>query len=844
LATGIPFAQGLAVNMLDSKLSLHMPAVRAYRERLAVLQGVWDNLSLLSQMSGDGTNMQTTRAAFEQLAGALVDNLAAESQKKAVQALHSKAQVAIDVLVRNLFERTADIGFLCADQDVQQFMLEARTQAVDNEHAHAKQKQALLQRLAEYVAKYSVYENIVLLAPDGEVLLQLNGQPAVMRSHDPLLTESLRSSAGYVETFRKVDLFPQQEQSLIYSYRVTAGQQALGVLCLCFRFDDESQAIFKKLLDAQDWTALIYLDAAGRVIASSDRWQIPVGASFEAATQRGDILRFAGREYLAVNCAAKPYQGYGGPGWSCRAMIPLEQACNGDNNATETLPPAALAAMRKNNAAFSPELQQVPIQAEGIQRELNRTVWNGHIRIGNQSDTNSAFSKVLLREISHNGRKTQDVFEHSIADLQQTVISSVFRDSLSVAALSVDILDRNLYERANDCRWWALDRTLSRHLSTGSKDAAAVTAVLQQINQLYTVYRTLVVFDTDARVVAVSNPQHRALVGKPIDQPWARATLSLVNSQSYHVSPFEPSAFYDNQPTLIYGAAIRGDNGRVVGGIGVVFDTAPQLQAMLNDALMGIRDGSVAMFVSRQGQILSATDVRTPGEQLDIESALLTPPAEGLVRVTIINDVYYVVGAQPTSGYREYPGLNVVALVMMPLGNVDHDAVNELAVRRSAEYQHAPAHASNLELATFWVADQWLAVSLVDVIEAVDTSQLHSLPNKRVGQAGYVMYAGKAVLVADLAALMNRSRRSQGEIVLVRTGSGKTLGLLVDSLDDIPQVSAGDIIKSLDMFASGGLTEGVVRSSNAEGPLLLILSPDRVAAELTGQALGLVKQAS
>src|SRR5215207_1574198 len=107
--------------MLDSKLSLHMPAVRAYRERLAVLQGVWDNLSLLSQMSGDGTNMQTTRAAFEQLAGALVDNLAAESQKKAVQALRSKAQVAIDVLVRNLFERTADIGFLCADQDVQQF---------------------------------------------------------------------------------------------------------------------------------------------------------------------------------------------------------------------------------------------------------------------------------------------------------------------------------------------------------------------------------------------------------------------------------------------------------------------------------------------------------------------------------------------------------------------------------------------------------------------------------------------------------------------------------------------------------------------------------------------------
>jgi hypothetical protein len=185
-------------------------------------------------------------------------------------------------------------------------------------------------------------------------------------------------------------------------------------------------------------------------------------------------------------------------------MIPLEQSCNSESRTSEVLPPAALAAMRKNTAAFSPELQQVPIQAESIQRELNRTVCNGHIRIGNHSDTNSAFSKVLLREISHNGRKTQEVFKHTIADLQQTVVSTLFRDSLAVAALAVDILDRNLYERANDCRWWALDRAFSRHLTNRSDNAAAVTAVLQQINHLYTVYRTLVVFDGEARVVAVS----------------------------------------------------------------------------------------------------------------------------------------------------------------------------------------------------------------------------------------------------------------------------------------------------------------------------------------------------
>jgi hypothetical protein len=216
---------------------------------------------------------------------------------------------------------------------------------------------------------------------------------------------------------------------------------------------------------------LTYLDTAGRVIASSDRWQIPVGADFEPQGKQGGILRFAGREYLAVTCAANSYQGYGGPGWSCHALIPIEQVCNSETAAVIALPPAALAAVRKNAAVFSRELQQVPIQAESIQRQLNRTVWNGHIRIGNHSSANSAFSKVLLREISHTGRKTQEVFEHSISDLQQTVVSTILQDSMATAALSVDILDRNLYERANDCRWWALDRTLSRRLAKSSGDA-------------------------------------------------------------------------------------------------------------------------------------------------------------------------------------------------------------------------------------------------------------------------------------------------------------------------------------------------------------------------------------
>ena len=347
------------------------------------------------------------------------------------------------MLVRNLFERTADIGFICADQEVQQYLLQPQP-------ASEEQQRLLRRRFAEYVAKYSVYEDVALLAPDGTVLLQLSGEPVVARSTDPLVKAAAISSAAYLECFRRVDIFARSsatENSLVYAYRVTAGSKVLGIVCLKFRLHDETQGIFRELLDAQDWLVLTFLDADGVVLASSDVWQIPVGAQFAAVNvAEGAVLRFAGREYLAVTRAAKPYQGYAGPGWSCHALIPVEQAGNaGAIAATLTLPPQTLAAMRRNAQVFAPELRQIPQQAESIQRELNRAVWNGHIHIGTRAGINHAFSKALLWETSHTGRKTQEVFEQSVAELERTVVSAILHSSRSAAALAVDILDRNLY---------------------------------------------------------------------------------------------------------------------------------------------------------------------------------------------------------------------------------------------------------------------------------------------------------------------------------------------------------------------------------------------------------------
>ncbi len=108
----------------------HVAAAEEYGGALQHLQSVWDNLTLLGELSGKITDMSGTRVAFpENLAETLLNQLGREALKKCLQDLSAKAQVTINILVRNLFERTADIGFLSCDDDVRAFLRDPANQS-------------------------------------------------------------------------------------------------------------------------------------------------------------------------------------------------------------------------------------------------------------------------------------------------------------------------------------------------------------------------------------------------------------------------------------------------------------------------------------------------------------------------------------------------------------------------------------------------------------------------------------------------------------------------------------------------------------------------------------------
>ncbi|HET7795005.1 MAG TPA: chemotaxis protein CheW [Rhizobacter sp.] len=794
---GIPFSPEVA------PLVARMPAVDEYRESLLRLQGVWDTLSMLGQMSGTLPDIAATRSAFQALTETLLDSLGRCLLTNVTQHMRNQGQVAIDILVRNLFERTADIGFLSTDTAVREFM---QADAPDDAQRHQ-----LEARFADYAAKYSVYDDIVVLATDGRVLARLDGRIDAPRCNEPWLARAL-AGEPYVEHYGPSPTMGGRN-ALLYAAAIRSGSATLGVMCLSFRLADEMRSVFQQLLPAGDPAVIALVDAQGEVLASSDRWQLPLGATLPPAdaAQAHQHLRFAGREYLSVSAAANAYEGYHGPGWSARVLVSIDQAFEPreDDEQASTTTGNVLARI-DTREHFNEELRSIPPEALRIQRDLSRVLWNGKLQPV-AAGASGAFAATLLREVGLTGERIRQVFDQATHQLHLSTLSAVFEQARHHARLAIDIMDRNLYERANDCRWWALDGVLRQVLAQPpeQRDASAAASVLARINGLYTVYSLLVLFDTQGQVVAVSDPAASQWRGQTLDAPWVRETLALRDSQSYTASAHAPSPFYGDRATYVFAAALRSPDAqaRVVGGIAIVFDGEPQFEAMLADSLPQGHEaqppGSVAsLLVTRSGQVVSSSDARWP-----VGSAAPLPPGlpalargEADTAVIDIDGTAYVAGYAMSGGYREYRSTtasspdDVAGLMLLRLGK--HQAAAAPAVPAFEAATPAGRHtASAMSIASFLCDGQWLGIPASAALQALQRPRLATIANAPTHVLGMTMFEGQLLPVIDLARL--RTHRPTTDIdapVVVAQGpGGQRFALRVDELGPVFEVPNGSM---------------------------------------------------
>jgi len=795
--------------------------------------------------------MAATRDGFTRLEHELVTSLVREKVVTVLNEIGTKAQYVINIVVRNLYERTADVGFLATDNE-----LCAYVAGLNDDQDAARL------RLRAYRNKYTVYDEIILLDTAGNVLVQIDETTPLEGSTDPLIAQTLASDT-FVETFRASDLRPSKKQALIYSRRMLHPENGtvVGVLCLCFHFEQEMAGIFSSHCDPAGRSSMLLLDADNRVIESSDADWIALGSSVPVnRTDAPQLMMCSGRQYLVRTFPAEGYQGYmGPPGWQGQVMIPVDVAFTGRNsNALSTLDADTRDGLLTHAQTLSDPLYQIMSAAETIRR----VVWNGQVMTaGNRGDLTRL--KTILAQISETGARSDELFAMSIGDLYETVLTSSLQNSEFVSHLLVDLLDRNLYERADDCRWWALTPELRAAFSGGEWDNARtqhMASVLQYINSLYTVYTRIFVYDVSGRIVASSQLDGTAasINGMSVDSDTIASVLRLRTEQDYFVTPFAPSPLYGGESTYIYHAAIRDPHNdeQVVGGIGIVFNAAPEFSAMLKGGLGG-QARMKALFVDRKGKVISSTDPRRPvGSILNVNAGTLNLASGTSSSSIVIHDGQYaVMGCTASCGYREFKVSDgytedVLAVVFEPLGEVRNKS--RFATHGDTVIRTETTNSAGQEFATFFVDGALFALPSASVQEAVSASRVASAPvGERQGCVGLLgLEQGSedfaTVWVFDLGRVLRGTseRAPPGGLVIILRHGDERIGLLVDELHGVPEFPAEQIFRS--PFGTGASSTPIKRFIKANGGNLLIqvLDVDTLFESLTRRSGELVADMS
>lgn len=303
-----------------------------------------------------------------------------------------------------------------------------------------------------------------------------------------------------------------------------------------------------------------------------------------------------------------------------------------------------------------------------INREAKMLAINALVTAARAGDAGKSFALVAeeFKRISSNIDEVTLALQSKVqADLQElsavgaSILGHLRGQRLADLALNaIDIIDRNLYERTCDVRWWATDSAVVDCLAEPNEAASRhASRRLKVILDAYTVYLDLWICDNQGRVVATGRPDRYprtrgASVGLTKWFKEARATRS---GDEFVACDVDTVPLLNDAPVATYAAAIRrggAADGEVLGVLGIHFDWRPQAHAVVDGIRLTDeeRSRSRVMLLDSSGRVLASSDRK--GELTD--SFRLPADISGMGSYA---DRGVTVGYALTPGYETYKGL-------------------------------------------------------------------------------------------------------------------------------------------------------------------------------------------
>ena len=229
--------------------------------------------------------------------------------------------------------------------------------------------------------------------------------------------------------------------------------------------------------------------------------------------------------------------------------------------------------------------------------------------MGVVTDEVNALSAQLRKEIADNTAQIETAGQQMIRDFKGQRFADIARNV-------VELIDRNLYERSCDVRWWATDSAVVDALQSASAEHSAHACErLATILRSYTVYLDLWIADRQGTVVATGRKErfHRAIGSTVSNEEWFQKGLKTASGDDFSVCDIGRNPVLENAQTATYSTAIRKNgatDGEVLGVLGIFFDWEPQARDIVQGVALSSEEkkGTRVMLVNSKRQVIATSD--------------------------------------------------------------------------------------------------------------------------------------------------------------------------------------------------------------------------------------------
>ena len=223
----------------------------------------------------------------------------------------------------------------------------------------------------------------------------------------------------------------------------------------------------------------------------------------------------------------------------------------------------------------------------------------------------------------------------------------------------IEIIDRNLYERSCDVRWWATDTSMVQALQEPTaQNCTHASQRMAVILGAYTVYLDIWLADRAGKVVASGRPErYGQVIGADVSQAqWFQAAMNHHDGDQYHAGSVQREPLLDDAHTCIFSAAVfGGDKGRErLGCIGILFDWQQQAKSVITGVRLSDeeRSRSRLLLLDAQHRLLASSDADAElGEPIALQTRSGQESGYHALNQTLIQ------AYSRTPGFETYAGL-------------------------------------------------------------------------------------------------------------------------------------------------------------------------------------------